>query len=79
MASTSLPSSPALTRSRAARDVARRVGPLVLFVSLDGPGGERWSAVGGGDTLDGALAFALASAPAGTRWRVAGSNDLYGD
>ena len=79
MASTSLPSSPGLTRSRAARDAVRRVGPLVLVVSLDGPGGERWAAVGGGDTLDNALAFALASAPAGTRWRVAGWNELYGD
>ena len=51
----------------------------VLRVKLAGPAGERWAAVGGGSTVDDALAFALASAPADTAWRVVAWSDLYGD
>jgi hypothetical protein len=53
--------------------------PFVLFVRLEGRGGERWGTVGGGETLDDALAFAVACAPPATRWRVAGWTHLYGD
>jgi len=51
----------------------------VLGVRLAGPGGERWSAVGIGQTLDEALAWARESAPAGTSWLVSGWSELYGD
>jgi hypothetical protein len=53
--------------------------PFVLSVRLEGRGGKRWTTVGGGQTLDDALAFAVASAPTETRWRVAGWNHLYGN
>jgi hypothetical protein len=50
-----------------------------LRVSLEGPVGERWTAVGGGATVGDALAFAVASAPAGTDWRIVGWTPVYGD
>jgi len=50
-----------------------------LRVSLEGPVGERWSAVGGGDSVGDALEFAIASAPAGTAWRIVGWTPVYGD
>jgi hypothetical protein len=52
---------------------------VVLAVALEGPAGERWSAIGGGDTLEDALAFALDSSPEGIAWRVVWWSDLYGD
>jgi hypothetical protein len=63
-----LPSSRAATRSS-----------FILLVILEDGRGERWTAVGGGETLDDALAFAVGSTPAGTRWRVARWSHLYGD
>ena len=48
-------------------------------MSLEGPHGEQWSAIGGGETLGEALDFAVASAPSDTRWRVVGWTPLYGD
>jgi hypothetical protein len=50
-----------------------------LRVDLEGPGGERWSAIGGGESVGEALAFALASSPADTAWRVVGWSPIYGD
>jgi len=50
-----------------------------LRVDLQGPNGETWSAIGGGDTLADALEFAVASAPTDTRWRVTGWSRVYGD
>jgi hypothetical protein len=50
-----------------------------LRVSLAGPNGETWSAIGGGETLADALEFAVASAPSDTRWRVVRWTPVYGD
>jgi hypothetical protein len=50
-----------------------------LRVTLEGPSGERWSAIGGGDSLADALAYAVASAPAEVKWRVVGWADLFGN
>jgi hypothetical protein len=50
-----------------------------LRVTLAGPSGESWVAVGGGPTLDDALEFAVESAPADTRWRVVAWSPLFGD
>ena len=50
-----------------------------LRVDLEGPDGERWTAIGGGETLGEALEFAVASAPSDTRWRVVGWVPLFGD
>lgn len=51
----------------------------VLAVKLAGPRGERWSAIGVGDTVETALAWARDSAPGGTSWLIGGWVDLYGD
>ena len=50
-----------------------------LKVELMGKDGERWTAVGGGETLGDALEFAVASAPSDTRWCVVAWAPLYGD
>jgi hypothetical protein len=51
----------------------------IIRVSLRSPDGERWDALGGGDSVDAALEFALESAPADRRWRVVGWRSVYGD
>jgi hypothetical protein len=51
----------------------------VIKVTLEGPTGERWDAIGGGESVDAALDFAVSSAPAETRWRVLGWSNVYGD
>jgi hypothetical protein len=42
-------------------------------------GPERWSAIGGGGSVDEAIAFARESLPTGCRWRAVCWSDLYGD
>ncbi|HZR95324.1 MAG TPA: hypothetical protein VFA56_06495 [Gaiellaceae bacterium] len=51
----------------------------IIRVSLQTSSGERWDAIGGGDSVDAALDFAVSSAPADRRWRVVGWRDLYSD
>ena len=51
----------------------------IIRVSLQTQGGERWDAIGGGDSLDAALEFAVASAPADRRWRVLGWRSVFED
>ena len=53
--------------------------PCLVVVELEAPNGARWSAIGGGDTLDAAIGFAWRSAPDGHDWRVLRVTDLYGD
>ena len=60
-------------------ETPRPSGTRVLGVRLAGPGGERWSTVGIGETLGEALAWARESAPSGTSWLVSGWAELYGD
>jgi hypothetical protein len=50
-----------------------------LRVTLAGPNGETWSAIGGGETLEDALEFAVASAPTDTRWCVVRWTPLFGE
>ena len=52
---------------------------VVLMVDLVSPDGRSWWAVGVGDTLTEALAFAQDSCPADTTWQPTRWNDLYGD
>jgi hypothetical protein len=52
---------------------------LVLSVQFEAADGRRWHAIGGGDTLEEALAFAAESCPGGTDWRAVRWNDLYGE
>lgn len=62
-----LPSAPAATEQ------------VVLMVDLISPEGRTWWAVGLGDTLAEALAFARDSCPTDTAWQPVRWNDLYGD
>ena len=78
-------------RSRAARALGTHACPApqpaapaaaseyVLAVELEAPGGRRWRAIGGGASVDDALAFARASSPAGFAWRVAGWRPVFGE
>ena len=49
------------------------------MVDFTSPEGRNWSAVGGGDNLADAIAFARDSCPTDTTWRPLDWNDLYGD
>jgi hypothetical protein len=51
----------------------------VLMVEFTSTDGRRWQAIGGGDTLADAIAFAHDSCPADATWNPAGWNDAYGD
>ena len=64
---------------RPARAEARSSSRVVLDVELEDRRGGRWRAVGGGSTLEEALAFARGSAPDGRHWRVVRFSDLYGE
>ena len=52
---------------------------VVLMVDFSSPEGRTWWAVGVGDTLAEALAFAQDCCPADTTWQPTRWNDLYGD
>ncbi len=54
-------------------------GQVVLMVDLTSPEGRSWWAVGVGDNLADAIAFAQDSCPTDTTWRPLDWNDLYGD
>jgi len=49
------------------------------MVDLAAPDGRSWWAVGVGDTLAEALAFARESCPSDATWQPTRWNDLYGD
>jgi hypothetical protein len=50
----------------------------VLSVTFASPDGRRWTAIGGGETVEDAIAFAHESCPAGADWRAVGISELYG-
>ena len=52
---------------------------VVLMVDLASSDGRSWWAVGVGDTLAEALAFAQDSCPTDATWQPISWNDLYGD
>lgn len=54
-------------------------GQVVLTVDFTSPEGRNWWAVGVGDNLADAIAFAQDSCPTDTTWRPLDWNDLYGD
>jgi len=51
----------------------------VLIVSLSSSDGRTLQAIGGGNTLAAALAFARDSCPTDAIWQPIGWTDLYGD
>jgi hypothetical protein len=53
--------------------------PCLAAVEFASPDESRWSAIGGGETLEEAVDFAFRSAPEGQDWRVVRVVDLYGD
>lgn len=54
------------------------VAQLSLTVEFRAPDGRSWHAIGGGETLADAIAFAKDSCPTGTSWQPVAWNDLYG-
>jgi hypothetical protein len=55
------------------------VSAHVFAVTLLDDDGAEWHAIGGGATVNEALAFAIAGAPAGRNWRPVHWLELYGD
>ena len=51
----------------------------ILMVEFGSPDGRSWQAIGGGDTLADAIAFAQDSCPTDATWQPISWNDLYGD
>jgi hypothetical protein len=52
---------------------------VVLMVDFSSPEGRAWWAVGVGDTLPDAIAFAQDSCPTDATWQPTRWNELYGD
>jgi hypothetical protein len=67
------------TPTRALPSAAAAPGQVVLMVDLISPEGRTWWAVGLGDTLAEALAFAQDSCPTDSNWQPVRWNELYGD
>jgi len=51
----------------------------ILMVEFASPDQDAWQAIGGGDTLADAIAFARDSCPGHTTWEPIRWNDLYGE
>ena len=51
----------------------------VLVVEFTSPDGRAWRAIGGGDTVAAAIAFAEDSCPTDTTWQPVNWNELHGD
>ena len=62
----------------AAETPAARFNAHLLNVTFEAPGGERRSALGGGESIPEAIAAARAELPAGT-WTLTRWNPLYGE
>ena len=54
-------------------------GDVVIHVEFEARNGRRWSAIGGGASLDEAIAFARDCTPVGRYGRVVRIEDLYGE
>jgi hypothetical protein len=55
-----------------------RPATYVLAVTFTGPSGERFKAIGVGESHASALEWARESAPAGVRWLASSWLELYG-
>jgi hypothetical protein len=51
----------------------------LLNVEFEGPGGEEWSSVGGGETVRDAIDSARDALPTGVDWDLVRWNDLWGE
>jgi hypothetical protein len=68
-----------LTRRSQPRRTQAPAAQAVLMVDLASPEGRTWWAVGVGETVPEALAFARDSCPIDTTWEPIRWSDLYGD
>lgn len=59
--------------------LTRKRARLLLVVEFSSPDGRVWQAIGGGETLEDAIAVARDGCPAGASWQPVRWNDLYGD
>jgi hypothetical protein len=75
----SAPTSRRRLRGFPSADTARIPEQVVLMVDFTSLEGRKWSAVGVGDNLADAIAFARDSCPSDATWRPLDWNDLYGD
>jgi hypothetical protein len=75
------PAGPTAPQRAVAPFPSAQPGPArsVLTVDLASPDGRTCRAIGVGDTLAEALAFAQDSCPTDATWQPIGWNDLYGD
>ena len=60
-------------------DTAGRFNAYLLNVDFEAPGGEQWSALGGGESVAEAIVAAQDALPAGPAWRLSGWNHFYGE
>ncbi len=58
---------------------ARRFNAHLLNVTFEAPGGERRSAIGGGESVPEAIAAARDELPASVDWTLVRWNPLYGE
>jgi hypothetical protein len=65
--------------SRSIDATQRTKGQVVTVAWFEAGAGGRWSAVGGGATVEEATDFARASLPPAEDWHLVGLDDLYGD
>jgi hypothetical protein len=70
-------------RSYTAAKASHRPGAVprqtIVSVEFSSPDGRTLQAIGGGDTLAAAIAFARDSCPADANWQPVRWSDLYGD
>ncbi len=51
----------------------------ILYVEFRSPDGRSWNAIGGADTVAGAVIYARDSCPDDATWDAVSLNDLYGE
>jgi hypothetical protein len=70
---------PTTRPDRAAAQDACMSRQRIIRVSLEAQTGERWDAIGGGESVEEAIGFAVESAPNDRRWSVVEWRDVFGD
>ena len=63
----------------ASRVTSVEIAQRILAVEFRSFDGRRWRAIGGGWTVDAAIASARESCPKDVAWSLAAWSDLYGD
>jgi len=81
MSAIAITETPPLTNGQLIRLPMLRPAPeqRILAVEFASAEGRTWTAIGGGETVAAAIAFARESCPDDTAWHLVDWNDLYGD